>query len=318
MTIANETRPDSAQWRASAYFRIALGCQQQEDYLRAQAYYAAAVRERPEHEHALHDLGVTQIRLGRYGAATSRLRHLLGLLHRRSPSDEPELAFSARYNLILATRYAQRYEEAADLAADLLRRILSEIGELPRPPAPAQLLAAIAQEESADAAGIDQARTDEAATPEQVRREYLERLRHPTMLLVAGALALWWEQTQHVRWPFEQARNGPGDLDANLAGWRDQPWLPQAIEQVVRAVGYPLTARTRYNLACFRSMRAPHIPERRMRSAYLEPAWSDLELALEDGQLTVWAQHDPSLAHLRTADRFWTVMGVPRPADEQR
>lgn len=313
MTFANENRSENARWRASAYFRIALGWQQQEDYLRAQTYYAAAVRERPEHEHALHNLAVTQIRLGRYGAAASRLQHLLGLLRRGSSGSEPELAFSARYNLILATRYAGRFEEAADRSADLLRRILSEIGELPRPPAPEQLLAAIALE-----MGTNPASTDEVATSEEVRREYLERLRHPTMLLVAGSLALWWEEVQHMRWPLEQTENGPGDLDANLVDWRTRPWLPQAIEQVVRGVGYSLSARTRYNLACFRSMRAQRIRDHRQRSLYLESAWSDLELALEDGQLTVWAQHDPSLAHLRTLDRFWTIMGAEQSADQRR
>jgi hypothetical protein len=296
----DETELDDARWRASAYFRIALAWQAKEDYARAQTYYAAAVRERPAHEPALHNLAVTQLRLARYDAARYRLEHLLDLLPWDAAGHPPELYFSATYNLALATRYAQRFEEAANRATELLRDLRYRI------------------------AGFSSTAEDQPAASAAIRREYLERLRHPTVLLVAGSLAAWWEQVEHLRWRPEEM-TGPGarryperalrDLDAHLHQWRERPWLPLALEQTVRDKGRALSPRSRYNLACFRSMRAPHVDDLERTSAYLDPAWRDLEIALEDGHLTVWAQHDPSLAEMRQFDRFWDIVGRPRPAD---
>jgi tetratricopeptide (TPR) repeat protein len=312
-----------AGWRAAAFCRLGLAWQGVEDYERAQAYYTQALRARPHHEPALHNLAVTQIRLDRYAAAAYHLTDLIGLL---DESPWPELRYSAEYNLALAQRYDGQLDSAVTTAVGLLERIRVRLDQLAEPTAALHAEEAPAEpdEHPAGAGAQEPSATD-------VQQAYLDRLAPQATLMVAGTLAAWWEQRGTPMTLVPDAMDPDAERDPAAEWsvpatelWREEKDLPVALELYVRTLGTRLSRRTRYNLACFRSARAQ--ARRRLEkqspllapedvSRYLEPAWLDLELALETGRLSVWAQHDPALDYMRTIGRFWTILGVARPAD---
>src|SRR4051812_5767853 len=124
-----------AHWRAAAFFKLGRTWQAAEDYARAQTYYFHALRERPRHEPALHNISVVQIRLGRYGAAQYHLQSLSEQLADGSRSPVwPELRYSAAYNRALAQRYAGDLDDAVRTAMRLLEQMRSRLQELPPRP----------------------------------------------------------------------------------------------------------------------------------------------------------------------------------------
>jgi len=306
--------PD-AGWRAAAFCRLGLAWQGVEEYERAQAYYTQALRARPHHEPALHNVAVTQIRLGRYAAAAYHLSDLITLLE---GSPWPELRYSAEYNLALAERYAGQLDSAVKTAVGLLEEIRMRLEDLggSAPSSRSEEVPAEPDEDPADGGAREPSATD-------VQQQYLERLAPQATLMAAGTLAAWWEDKgELVPLKDETAKSSSALHLPSVKDWHD-PELPGRLERLVRGLGSALSRRTRYNLACFRSARTQRRVETEAPlptddvSRYLEPAWLDLELALETGRLSVWAQHDPALEYMRTLDRFWTIVGVPRPADER-
>ena len=325
------SRSAGEDWEATASFRLGVLWQQEEDYERSQTYYAQALARRPDHEPALHNLAVCDVRLGHYEAAAHHLGRLIRRLDDRHGDQWGELRYTATYNRVLTERY--RLMEArdegegtraiADQAADLASRLLRRLNDLE------QTQGAAAESERAALNGLEGvtvmlaagsiAAIDPVAVADAVMKQARERL---DLVLQEAEGALPYAPPLSVptsrRLALMALEVAQRSIKSAPKQRAPQPAVPALLEDYVRERTYShrrvldsLDRRTLYNLACFRSRLAGAVSRTSDASAVthrvdalLEPAWRDLELALEDGSLRVWASNDPALKTLGDSPRF--------------
>jgi hypothetical protein len=250
--------PPRDEWQAGGAFRVAVACQAGGRFGDAIEAYERVLVHKRFHEHlpTLHNLAVSQIRAQSPGAALDTLDRLDVALKRDwNRKQRAVRRFSVAYNRALALRYLSRYGDAQQVLVRLLRALLLR-------PAGA-----------ADSAALEL----------------------PALMLFASVV-LQQADAQGVRQAAASLTKSPSPPALDRNALRDAICAgsvsPQVAEAYVREHA-ERDPRAHYNLLCFCAQLADRVEEQ--RSALLDLALADAELAFRDRRLAAWARQDPAL-----------------------
>jgi hypothetical protein len=305
----------TTNWRSAALFEVAVHDERDRDNRGLRALYALALDRDPGNLPALFNLAVLELHAGSRAQASTRLRTVLAALANGEPLPEGRdpLFYQAHYNLAVTLQTQQR--EAAPTAPpttspEELARLCGVVGELERDIEQTRALALPPGSGRAKSAREVSTRQDAAA-----RLETLMRIEGPFLVLIAIRRQSLLENTT-----FEgmDDPDGAGHSTASSSFSRAQviatleAWAAGAASNLSAqrlAFGHiagetPETSyRTHYNRACYATLVACKLnavagPADEQNRA-LDWAITELECALEPGDLVAWARRDLALEYVR-------------------
>jgi hypothetical protein len=305
----------TTNWRSAALFEVAVHDERDRDNRGLRALYALALDRDPGNLPALFNLAVLELHAGSRAQACTRLRTVLAALANGEPLPEGRdpLFYQAHYNLAVTLQTQQR--EAAPTAPpttspEELARLCGVVGELERDIEQTRALALPPGSGRAKSAREVSTRQDAAA-----RLETLMRIEGPFLVLIAIRRQSLLENTT-----FEgmDDPDGAGHSTASSSFSRAQviatleAWAAGAASNLSAqrlAFGHiagetPETSyRTHYNRACYATLVACKLnavagPADEQNRA-LDWAITELECALEPGDLVAWARRDLALEYVR-------------------
>jgi hypothetical protein len=286
MRLGIRRKRDGDEWRFTAFYRLGQHWQEHGDFERAHAAYLKARELQPEHRRTLYGLTVVQIRLGLYDAAWETLDVL-------SDAEELEREFDAdgewrpcqfpiayQRALILEYRSDHDHGAASMWSEPLAERSLEGGG--PRgdvAPEPLRLPALVLH------VGIVVER-DYETLPAQVTEELLQLL----------------------------DRDKPAAPEPPAAG-EPRPSVDDPSAIIAYVLSRPRAGpRTQYNVACFLSRLAHHVPAK--ADALAPHIVRAAEIAIQDAHLASWAMDDPSLRPVHHRPEWATIAKRIEPEPE--
>ena len=292
--LQREMRPDlklSAEgWRADALLQAGVWWQARGDLGRAEALYADALERDPGLLPALHNLTVVEVHRTQYSQALTRLDRLGRELQDPQARERwPTLETGYLYTRALALSYGAQADggvdpttmsKARETATTLVTTLTGEI--ISRRPAG-----------SAGTPGGEELEHGHAATPEDEDLIELTNAEGPAITLLAALVA----RADPVA--AAKALNCTDRSPMTRKELNEQPNPgPCALIDRYLLNRQSLSRRTRFNLACYYTVLAEAAGADH-EGKCLDRALDQLDLALEGGQLTAWANDDPALAFLK-------------------
>ncbi len=305
----------TTNWRSAALFEVAVHDEHDRDNRGLRALYALALDRDPGNLPALFNLAVLELHAGSRAQAYTRLRTVLAALANGEPHPEGRdpLFYQAHYNLAVTLQTQQR--EAAPAAPpttslEELARLCDVVGELERDIEQTRSLALPPGDGRAKSAREVSTRQDAAA-----RLETLMRIEGPFLVLIAIRRQSSLENTT-----FEGMDNPDGTGHSTASSSFSRAQVIATLEAWAAGAASDLSAqrlafghiageapeasyRTHYNRACYATLVACKLnavagPADEQNRA-LDWAITELECALEPGDLVAWARRDLALKYLR-------------------
>jgi hypothetical protein len=305
----------TTNWRSAALFEVAVHDERDRDNRGLRALYALALDRDPGNLPALFNLAVLELHAGSRAQACTRLRTVLAALANGEPNPEGHdpLFYQAHYNLSVTLQTQQR--EAAPAAPpttspEELARLCGVVGELERDIEQTRALALPPGGGRAKSAREVSTRQDAAA-----RLETLMRIEGPFLVLIAIRRQSLLENTT-----FEGMDDPDGAEHSTASSSFSRAQVIATLEAWAAGAASDLSAqrlafghiageasetsyRTHYNRACYATLVASKLnavagPADEQNRA-LDWAITELECALEPGDLVAWARRDLALKYLR-------------------
>jgi hypothetical protein len=142
------------------------------------------------------------------------------------------------------------------------------------------------------------------------RRDFLERVRGPAIVLLAGILARDPKSAEVAPGEglFDEVAGRELDRSRFVIRLDERSLTPGEAVGYLR-VGGPIDYRTHYNLACYYTGISTQARPR------LDDALKELALGVETGDLLAWALEDPALKRLRKerSAEFYATLGLESP-----
>lgn len=302
----------TTNWRSASLFEVAVHDEHNRDARGLRALYALALDRDPANLPALFNLAVLELHAGSRAPACVRLRTVLAALTEGEahPGGPDPLYYQAHYCLAAALQTQQL--EAAPAAPPTTSRaeltgLCDVMGKLEQDIERTQALAQPPGARRARSAREIRARQDAAA-----RLDTLVRIEGPFLVLIAMRRQSQLDPTfasidDPASAALSTATFSRAEVTATLKAWgegADSALNPQRLAFGHIASEAPEASyRTHYNRACYATLAAwalhdaPHPDDAQSRA--LDWAITELEYALEPGDLVTWAERDLALSYLK-------------------